>query len=94
MREWETYQRDTVTAFVREALAVRKPSKADVARASALFDLPTFRAMRERSIAVADAVTTIARIVACLIDGHHEKNEGDNHASSGHNIAGVRGRRR
>ena len=68
MREWEESERETVAAFVRAALAGRRLPKATVARASAFFDLPSFRAFRARGIGVDEAAETTARAVARLID--------------------------
>lgn len=71
MREWEESQRATVLAFVREALAGR----ADARRTklvSALFDLPTYKALRIRGASRSTAADTIAELAACLCE-HDER---------------------
>jgi hypothetical protein len=68
MRAWEASERELVAAFVREALRPRRPTAAQVSRIAALFDLPTFKALRARGISVARAAETVARAGACLIE--------------------------
>lgn len=66
MREWEVSQRELVSAYVRAALRPSRPKAADVTRVSALFDLPTFGALRARGVSVARAAETVARAGAAL----------------------------
>ena len=68
MREWETYLADTVTAFVREALAPGRADTHTVQLVSALFDLSTFKSFRNRGVAPRTAARTVARAAAALVD--------------------------
>jgi AcrR family transcriptional regulator len=61
MREWEQFLLDMVTARVKAAMAPRRPSARTVALVSALFDLSTFRALRNRGVAPATAARTMAQ---------------------------------
>lgn len=72
MREWEDYLLDLVAAFVREALG-QAPTDANTVRlVSALFDLPTFKALRTRGVPPSTAAKTVARIAASLVEGGGE----------------------
>jgi AcrR family transcriptional regulator len=67
MREWEEWLSATVLAFVREAIG----GAADLRTArlvSALFDLPTYRALRERGAGTATAARMVAELAAGFID--------------------------
>lgn len=67
MREWEEFQRATVAAFVREALAGR--ADAPTARVvSAFFDLPTYKALRTRGASLNRAAEIVAQVAACLVE--------------------------
>ncbi len=68
MREWETYLLDTVTAFVRAALVGERSDAHTVRLASAFFDLPTFKALRNRGVAPGTAARAVARVAASLFD--------------------------
>lgn len=68
MREWEAYLLDLVTARVRAALGPRRGGAQAVRVVRALLDLPTFRALSGRGVAVSTAARTMARIAASLID--------------------------
>lgn len=68
MREWETYLLDMVTAFVREAVVHERADARTVRLASAFFDLPTFKALRERGVATKTAAKTVAGVAAWLFD--------------------------
>jgi AcrR family transcriptional regulator len=68
MREWETYLLEVVTARVRAAMAPQRPNARTVRLVSALFDLSTFKALRDRGVAPGTAATTVARIAAWLVD--------------------------
>ena len=59
MREWETYQRKTVESFVRAALRGHPPGARTVPLICALFDLGTFRSLKERGVGVEEAVTAM-----------------------------------
>lgn len=66
MREWEEFQRATVVAFVREALAGHAdPRKARLV--SAFFDLPTYKALRSRGASPNRAVEMAVQAAACLV---------------------------
>lgn len=68
MREWESYLVDTVTAFVREALAPGRASDRTVQLVGSLFDLSTFKSFRNRGVAPRTAARTVARVAAALVD--------------------------
>lgn len=68
MREWEESQRATVKALVREALSPARVDARTLGTASALFDLPTFKAFRTRSVSVTRAAETVAELAACLVE--------------------------
>lgn len=73
MREWERYLLDMVAGFVTEAL-VDTPTNAHTTRLiSALFDLPTFKALRTRGVATSTAATTMARLAAALVPNQTRK---------------------
>jgi len=66
MREWEEFQRATVVAFVREALAGHAdPRKARPV--SAFFDLSTYKALRSRGASPNRAVEMAVQAAACLV---------------------------
>lgn len=66
MREWEAYLLDTVAALVREALVHERSDAHTVRLVSAFFDLPTFKALRNRGVAPARAAKAVARVAASL----------------------------
>lgn len=67
VRDWEESQRATVLAFVCEALGRR--GRARRARLiSAFFDLPTYKALRERGASPRTAADTVAEIAVCLAE--------------------------
>jgi len=68
MREWEESQRETVAAFVREALVDDHPDARTVQVVSAFFDLPTFKALRTRGVSPSRAADTVAEAAACLLE--------------------------
>jgi AcrR family transcriptional regulator len=68
MREWETYLLEVVTARVRAAMAPQRPSAHTVRLVSAFFDLPSFKALRNRGIATSTAARTVASVAASLLD--------------------------
>ena len=68
MRKWETYLVDTVTAFVREALAPGRANARTVQLVGALFDLSTFKSFRNRGVAPRTAARAVARVAAALVD--------------------------
>lgn len=70
MREWEESQRATVTALVREALSPERVGARTLETASALFDLPTFKAFRTRNVSVTRAAETVAELAAYLVERH------------------------
>lgn len=68
MREWEEHQRATVLAFVRTALG--STSDARTARCvAALFDLPTYKALRARGIGKDAAARMVAQLAVCFVGG-------------------------
>ena len=67
MREWEDHMRGLVTSFLRRALARERPGAQTIRLMSAFFDLPTFKALRERGISPARAATTVAGIASGLL---------------------------
>ena len=69
MQEWEEQLRQTVTAFVREALRSSGATPSQVGAASALFDHSTFLAFQRRGIATQRAARAVASAVACTYDG-------------------------
>ena len=70
MREWEKFQRATVAAFVREALAEHaEPRSARLV--SAFFDLPTYKALRSRGASPSRAVETAVQAAVCLVECDH-----------------------
>jgi AcrR family transcriptional regulator len=77
MREWEESQRAMVTAFVRAAVAGAGADAQAIRLGSALLDMPTFKALRARGLAVRTSARMVARLVACAItEGHsYERTE-------------------
>ena len=75
MQEWERYQRDTVEAFVRAALATKRPRpRAPIVRlVLALFDLSTFRTLQGRGFDARAAAPLVARAAACLLEHQTEQ---------------------
>lgn len=73
MREWETYLLDTVTAFVRAALAQEHPDAHTIRLVSAFFDLSTFKALRNRGVARKTAAKTVARAAASLLENAEQR---------------------
>ena len=67
LREWEESQRDTVLAFVREALG-RRAGARKARLLSAFFDLPTYKALRTRGVSPNQAAETVAAAAACLVE--------------------------
>ncbi len=67
MREWEDHLRGLVTSFLRRALARDRPGAQRIRLISAFFDLPTFKALRERGVSPARAATTVASIASGLL---------------------------
>lgn len=57
VKEWEDYLRAMVAHFVRTALSDLATNERQLQAIGALLDFPSFRAMRARGIAVADAAT-------------------------------------
>lgn len=68
IREWEAYQRATVEAFVRAALAGTRPRPRTVQLVSAFFDLMTFRSLQSRGFDARTAATTMARAAECVLE--------------------------
>ncbi len=68
MQEWESFQRATVEAFVRQALRGHRPNARTVQLISAFFDLGCYRSLRERGVDLDQAVTTMADAAACVLD--------------------------
>lgn len=68
MREWEESQRETVAAFVREALVEDRPDSRTIQVLSAFFDLATFRALRTRGVSPGRAADTVAEAALCLLE--------------------------
>lgn len=67
MREWEEYLRSMVQGFVLEALK-DVPVADDLKRQTCfLFDVPTFSAMRLRSLGERDAIATVTGLVSCWL---------------------------
>ena len=73
MQEWEHFQRSTVEAFVRAALAEQRPRARTVRLVSALFDLSTFRALQGRGFDARSAAPIMARAAACLLEHPSEQ---------------------
>lgn len=69
MREWEDHMRGLVASFLRRALALERPGPQTIRLMSAFFDLPTFKALRERGVSRARAATTVASIASGLLAG-------------------------
>lgn len=68
MREWEEHQRATVLAFVRAALG--SATDARTARhVAALFDLPTYKAVRARGAGKDAAARMVAQLAVCFVGG-------------------------
>lgn len=67
IREWESYQRATVEAFVRAALEGTRTSRRHVQLVSALLDLTTFRSLERRGFDARAAAITMARAAGCAL---------------------------
>ncbi len=67
MREWEDSERSVVSTLVAAALGPIDDQEL-VERVSALFDPPTYRAMRARGLSAEEAADTAAGAAACLAD--------------------------
>lgn len=67
MREWEESQRATVASLVRAALDEEPPNARTVQLVSALFDLDTYKALRNRGVGRRRAARTVAEMAVCLI---------------------------
>ncbi len=68
MREWEDHLLEIVSVRVRAALAPWRPRAQTVRVVCALLDLPSFKALRTRGVAVATAARTMAGIAARLVE--------------------------
>jgi AcrR family transcriptional regulator len=68
IREWEAYQRATVEAFVRAALAGQRPRPRTVRLISAFFDLMTFRSLQYRGFDARTAAAIMARAAGCVLE--------------------------
>lgn len=64
VQEWEEYLRETVTAFVREALRGRRVDAKTLHLTSAFYDYGTYSAIRARGISPGRAAREVARTVA------------------------------
>ena len=67
MSEWEESQRATVTALIRAALAGERADAATVRLLSAFFDLPTYKALRQRGVGAKRAAETAAEVALGLL---------------------------
>ncbi len=67
MREWEESQRATVAALVRAALKGQSVTRSSVPLISALFDLSTYKAMRNRGVGQKRAARAVAAMAHCLL---------------------------
>lgn len=67
MREWEEHQRATVLAFVRAALGSRGDART-ATRVAALFDLPTYKALRTRGVGKEAAAAMVAQLAVCFVE--------------------------
>ncbi len=68
IREWETYQRATVEAFVRASLAGRVAGRRSVQMVSAFFDLTTFRSLESRGFDAHAAAAIMAGAAVCALE--------------------------
>ena len=68
MLEWEEHQRATVLAFVRTALGSAADART-AQRVAALFDLPTYKALRTRGAGRDAAAQMVARLAVCFVGG-------------------------
>ena len=68
MQEWEGYLRDTVAAFLREALRGRGVRKGEVDRLAFALDRASFSAMRERGIGAAAGADLAADMIAAWVE--------------------------
>lgn len=73
MREWESFLLDTVTAFVREALAPERTDSRSVRVVSAFFDLSTFKALRTRGVSPSKAAKTVAQAASAIANQKKEE---------------------
>ena len=67
MREWEEFQRATVSALVRAALEGRG-REPTVQLISALFDLGTYKALRTRGVGQKRATEKVVQMAVCLLE--------------------------
>ena len=68
MVEWEEHQRATVLAFVRTALGSTADART-AKRVAALFDLPTYKALRTRGAGKDAAAQMVAQLAVCFVGG-------------------------
>ncbi len=68
IQEWEAYQRATVESFVRAALQGRGIRARQVRLICALFDIGTFRSLRDRGAGLDEAIRTMTDAAACVLE--------------------------
>jgi AcrR family transcriptional regulator len=68
VQEWEQHMRSMVTHFLRVALQGQELTADQVRLASALLDVPSFRAMRIRGISAEQATEHITTIILCWLE--------------------------
>ncbi|MBM3519492.1 MAG: TetR/AcrR family transcriptional regulator [Alphaproteobacteria bacterium] len=68
VKEWEDYLRAMVAHFVRVALSELAPGERQTRAIGALFDFPSFRAMRARGITPADAAVQAVEMAVLWIE--------------------------
>ena len=76
VREWEEYLRDTVKAFIREALRGQRAHASTLELVSAFFDFRTYGALRTRGITPERAAREVAAMVAAWLGIEHRASEG------------------
>lgn len=67
MQDWEKSLREMVTRFISTALNCRTLSPEELQMASALLDLPTYRAMRTRKISPATTIDQTTALIICWL---------------------------
>lgn len=73
MQEWEQYLRDTVDAFVREALRESRLDDVELEVACVFFDHSTFLAFQRRGIETPRAARIVAELLACRISPRKDR---------------------